>query len=174
MIMWCFVLLSCKNDLNEVAGLNKKNISVETGYQIQSFLSQDAKVKAKLVAPLMLRYQTDTPYVEFPRTLHVDFYNDSTRIESKVDAHYGKYKESDQKVFLKDSVVISNMKGDTVWCRELWWDQQLQQFYTDKAVRIRQPDKFIYGRGLRAEQSMKWFKLDTVNGIMQVPRETLQ
>lgn len=167
-------MFACKNDLDEVKALNEKKTSVETGYRIQSFLSEGAKVKAKLSAPLMLRYQTDTPYVEFPKTLHVDFYNDSARVESRLDTRYGKYKESEQKVFLKDSVVISNLQGDTLWCRELWWDQQLQQFYTDKPVRIRKPGEMYYGRGLKADQSLKWYNLDTVTGIMQVPRETLQ
>ncbi|MBE7172772.1 MAG: LPS export ABC transporter periplasmic protein LptC [Williamsia sp.] len=169
-----FLLSACENDMKEVNALTDKKTSVEEGYQIESYLSQSARMKAKLVAPLMRRYQIDTPYVEFPRTLHVDFFDDSLRIESRLDARYGKYKENEQKVFLKDSVVASNLKGDTLWCRELWWDQQLQQFYTDKAVRIRQPDKMIYGKGMKAAQDLSWFNLDSVTGIIQVPREGLQ
>ena len=170
-----FLLSACENDLREVNALSEKKTSVEEGYQIQSYLSQSAKMKAKLTAPLMKRYLNDSsPYVEFPRSLHVDFFDDSLRMESKLDARYGKYKENEQKVFLKDSVVTSNMRGDTLWCRELWWDQQLQQFYTSKAVRIRQPDKIIYGKGMKAAQDMSWFKLDSVSGIMQVPREGFQ
>lgn len=169
-----FLLSACENDLREVSALSEKKTSVEEGYQIESYLSQSARMKAKLTAPLMKRYMTDSPYVEFPRSLHVDFFDDSLRIESKLDARYGKYKENEQKVFLKDSVVTFNTRGDTLWCRELWWDQQLQQFYTDKAVRIRQPDKMIYGKGLRAAQDISWYNLDTVSGIMQVPREGLQ
>src|SRR5215475_1277024 len=43
-----------------------------------------AKVKGKLTAPYMLRFpRPDTPYAEFPRSLHVDFYNDSMQIESR-------------------------------------------------------------------------------------------
>ena len=170
----CFLLPACENDLREVKALNEKRTSIEEGYQIESYLSQEARMKAKLTAPLMKRYLTDTPYVEFPRTLHVDFFDDSLRIESMLDAHYGKYKENEQKVFLKDSVVISNMKGDTLWCRELWWDQQLQQFNTNKAVRLHQPDKIIYGKGLRAAQNMSWYEFDSIYGIIQVPRQGLQ
>ena len=169
-----FLLCACENDLKEVNKWSEKKTSVDEGYQIESYLSQSARMKAKLTAPLMKRYQTDTPYVEFPRSLHVDFFDDSLRIESKLDARYGKYKESEQKVFLKDSVVVSNLKGDTLWCRELWWDQQLQQFYTNKAVRIRQPDKMIYGKGMKAAQDMSWVNLDSVTGVIQVPREGLQ
>ena len=170
-VLTCFCMLpACENDLKEVTALTEKRNSVEEGYQIESYLSQQSRVKAKLTAPLMKRYQIDTPYIEFPRSLHVDFFDDSLRIESKLDAHYGKYKESEQKVFLKDSVVIFNIKGDTLWCRELWWDQQSQQFHTDKPVRIRQPDKIIFGKGLTAAQNMSWYTLTSVSGIIQVPR----
>ena len=169
-----FLLAACENDLQEVNALSEKKTSVEEGHQIVSYLSQSAKMKAKLTAPLMRRYQTDSPYVEFPRSLHVDFFDDSLRIESKLEARYGRYKENEQKVFLKDSVVVSNLKGDTLWCRELWWDQQLQQFYTNKAVRIRRPDLMIYGKGLKAAQDLSWYNLDSVFGIMQVPRQALQ
>src|ERR1700753_4130834 len=61
----------------------------EEGTNIQAFLSEagltmgqlEARVKGKLRAPFMLHYQrTDSPYFEFPRTLHVDFYKDSIRV----------------------------------------------------------------------------------------------
>ena len=88
----------------------------------------------------MRRSEMDSPYVEFPNTLHVDFYNDSLQIESFMDARYGKWKEQDGKVYLRDSVVVMNiLKGDTLYCKELWWDQKAEKFYTDKPVRFIKP-----------------------------------
>jgi LPS export ABC transporter protein LptC len=125
-------------------------------------------MKAKLTAPYMLRHQSDSAYVEFPRTLHVDFYNDSLKIESVLDARYARYREYEHKVFLKDSVVVINiLKGDTLKTDELWWDQNKQEFYTDKAVRILQPDKTIYGTGLKASQSLDWYDIYHITGIVQ-------
>ncbi|MGI8636113.1 MAG: LPS export ABC transporter periplasmic protein LptC, partial [Segetibacter sp.] len=99
-ITGCFFVWSCENDIREVQDLNKKAISVEEGKQIESYLSENGKIKAKLTAPLMLRYQKDTPKVEFPKSLHVDFYNDSTKVESQLSAKYGRYMENENKVFL--------------------------------------------------------------------------
>ena len=114
----CFFVSSFENDISVVQNLNKKQATVEEGKQIESYLSEAGKVKAKLTAPLMLRYQ-DSAKVEFPKSLHVDFYNDSTKVESKLSAKYGRYLENDNKVFLRDSVVVFNMKGDTLFCKEL-------------------------------------------------------
>jgi LPS export ABC transporter protein LptC len=157
----CFFIFSCKeNDMQKVRDLNKKTVGVEVGKQIESFLSQEGKVKAKLMAPVMMRYQTDTPRVEFPQTLKVDFYNDSTKIGSKLFAKFGRYLENENKVFLRDSVVVFSVAGDTLFCKELYWDQMKSTFYTNKNVIIHTPTQKIYGKGLVADQSFKWYTID--------------
>jgi LPS export ABC transporter protein LptC len=162
----CF-FISCENDINEVNEFLKKQTGIEEGIDITSFLSQEGVVKAKLTSPYMLRHQADSPYIEFPRTLHVDFYNDSVKIESTLDARYARYREYEDKVFLKDSVVVINiLKGDTLRTNELWWDQNTQEFYTDKAVRIYQPDKTIFGNGLRAKQDFTSYDIFHITGTV--------
>jgi|SRR5579859_316099 len=127
-----------------------------------------ARVKGKLTAPYMLRYQlADSPYAEFPRTLHVDFYNDSAKTESQLDAHYGKYLQNQEKVYLRDSVVVKNLqKGDTLRCQELWWDSHTEKFYTDKPVRIYTPDKILYGTGMEADQNFRWYTITKLTGTV--------
>jgi LPS export ABC transporter protein LptC len=151
----CFFVYSCENDIHQVQNLNQKALKIDEIKQVESYLSEDGKVKAKLTAPLMLRYQTDTPKVEFPKTLHVDFYNDSTKVESKLFAKYGRYLDNENKVFLRDSVIVFNIAGDTLICKELYWDQQKALFYTDKNVIIHKRDEKVYGTGLVADQDFK-------------------
>ncbi|GEO10486.1 LPS export ABC transporter periplasmic protein LptC [Segetibacter aerophilus] len=166
----CFFVWSCENDIRDVQNLNKKAINVEEAKQIESYLSENGKVKAKLTAPLMLSYQKDTPRMEFPKSLHVDFYNDSIKIESKLSAKFGRYLQNENKVFLRDSVVVFNMKGDTLFCRELYWDQARAIFYSDKNVIRHSPDSKIYGKGMIADQNFKWFTIKhPYNSYINVP-----
>jgi LPS export ABC transporter protein LptC len=156
----CMVVIACENDVNEVKALGKKNTGVEEGKNIESLLSNNGKLKAKLTAPIMLRYQFDSAMVEFPKTLHVLFYDSLTRVESVLDAKYGRYLENSNKVFLKDSVQVFNVKGDTLWCNELYWDQAKQTFFTDKPAIISQAQQKICAKeGLIADQNFKWFTL---------------
>ncbi|HMH22562.1 MAG TPA: LPS export ABC transporter periplasmic protein LptC [Puia sp.] len=156
----------CENNMKDLPGSGKKKVIPETGRQIESYLSEGAKVKGKLSSPYMLRYmQADSPYVEFPRTLHVDFYNDSLVIESQVDALYGKYFQNQSKVFLRDQVVVKNiLRGDTLHCKELWWDQSTSKFYTDKPVQIYTKDKILFGTGMEADQSFRWYTIKKLTG----------
>ena len=171
LLMGCF-FVSCENDQEVVNALFKKKIAVEEAKNIESYLSQSGTVKAKLTSPYMLRYtgQVDSPFIEFPRTLHVDFYDDSTVIESTLDARYGKYVEYDHKVLLRDSVLVVNIKnGDTLRTQELWWDQDKQEFYTDKPAHVLQRDKTIFAQnGLRAAQNLTSYTLFSSSGPVRV------
>ncbi len=155
LLFCCLVVGSCENDIRQVQALSQKKTSVDQVINVESYLSEDAKMKAKLTAPLMLRTQADTPFAEFPKTLHVDFYNDSTKVESQLFAKYGRYMEKQSKVLLRDSVVVYNVKGDTMRTNELWWDQNAQNFYTDKPVYIHQPNgNIINSIGMKASQDL--------------------
>jgi len=154
-----------------------RQILPEEVLNIESLLSEPstdsagklaAKVKGKLTAPYMLHFQkVDSPYAEFPRSLHVDFYNDTMIIESQLDALYGKYFETQAKVFLRDSVVVRNiLKGDTVHCNELWWDQHTERFTTDKPVRIYMKDKILFGTGMEADQNFRWYTIRKLTGTV--------
>ena len=87
-ITGCFFMYSCENNIQDVKALGIKNINQEVAENIESYMSQEGKVRAKLTSPLMLRTEKDTPVVEFPKTLHVDFYDDSVKIESRLFAKY--------------------------------------------------------------------------------------
>lgn len=135
LISGCFFVCACENDINEVRDLSSKKIGVDEGRNISSFLSMQGRMRAHLTSPYMLRYGGDSASkVEFPNTLHVDFYNDSNKVESQIRADYGRYVEGEKKVFLRGNVVAFNIKGDTLRCPEMYWDQNLGKFYTDKKV----------------------------------------
>jgi hypothetical protein len=71
-------------------------------------------------------------------------------------ANYGIYYDNLNKVFLRDSVMVINKDGDTLRTPELWWDQNMQKFYTDKPARLDGKDKHLTGtQGLEATQDLR-------------------
>jgi LPS export ABC transporter protein LptC len=162
---------ACENNMKTLPNFRQKQVSVDEGRQIVAYLSESSKVKAKLTAPYMRRNEADSPYVEFPNTLHVDFYNDSLVIESVMNAHYGKWRELEDKVYLRDSVVVMNIaKGDTLYCKELWWDKKAEKFYTDKPVQIHKSGgTILYGTGLEAPQDFSGYTIYQITGPFAFP-----
>ncbi len=157
-IAGCIFLSACENSNQEIDALAKKNLGVEEAIQVNVNYTLGGKTKAILQSPLMLRVQDTLPFIEFPKTLHVDFYNDSTKVESLLDARYAKYVESQSKILLRDSVRFIGLKnGDTLYCNELYWDRNrpTYQFYTDKPVQIRTKTHIINGVGFETSQDFK-------------------
>lgn len=165
----CFFICGCENDVKKVKELTENRVTVEEVKGVQSYISEDGKMRAKLVAPLMLRVTTDSQYVEFPQRLHLDFYNDSAKLESWLDCKYGKYYEGMNKAYLRDSVVVISLRGDTLYSADLWWDQNLKIFYTDKYAEYHTRDKNITGeKGLEATQDMTRVTFRSPTGTVQV------
>lgn len=151
--------------MEDVDRFSKKEISVEEGKNIESYLSNGGVLRAKLTAPVLLRHQTEVPRIEFTRSLHVDFYDSLKKIESQLFARYGEYKENQNLVYLKDSIVVFNIKGDTLKTNELFWDQNRQMFYNDKPTTVIQTSagqKILSKDGITADQNLRWFTLKTI------------
>ncbi len=172
-ISGCIFLSACENTAEEIDKLTRKKLGVEEAVNVNVNYTTDGRAKAILRAPLMLRVQDSLPYVEFPKTLHVDFYNEFSVIESILDAKYAKYIESQSMVLLRDSVrFIGLLTGDTLYCDELYWDRNRpdHQFYTDKPVRIRTKMQSINGTGFETSQDFKdKHVINPTNTIIKVP-----
>jgi len=170
LITGCFFVSSCENSIEDINNITSKKTGVEVAKDVKIIYSIGDETKSRITAPLMLRHQEDVPYIEFTKTIHADFFDDSLQVESRLDAHYAKYLETESKVFLKDSVVVINTKGDTLYCNELYWDRRRtgQEFYTDKPVRIRTKTEILDGDGLDAPQDFHNWHLINGRGIVRV------
>ena len=177
------LFLSCSCE-SEILRLSKWEDEDEVYFTVYSFLADKysfwerlkilfgGKTKSILKAPLMLNVQDATPYIEFPNSIHADFYNENGQIESKLTARYGKYKQNQSNVFLRDSVKVINIeKGDTLYCDELYWDRNRvgTEFYTDKPVRIRTKTQLINGRGMESSQDFKNWHIIHSEGFITIP-----
>ena len=86
--------VSCENDEEKINALFTKKLGVDEAVNIESFMSQGGHMRAKLTAPLMLRYQDTGSRIVLPKTLHVDVYDSTLSIESRLDAFYASYFEN--------------------------------------------------------------------------------
>lgn len=164
-----FSVIACENDDKVLKDWTKNVVLKEEATQVISYLSQQGKLRAKIIAPVMDKMASDTVALIFPKKIHCDFFDDSTRLESWLDCRYGIYYENLNKVFLRDSVVVITAKGDTLISPELWWDQNTQLFHTDKYAVYKAPGKnIIGGKGLEATQDLRRITFKETVGTIQV------
>jgi LPS export ABC transporter protein LptC len=153
----CFFMTSCENNVNEVKALNSKQGGIDIGKDVAIYVSDNGRMSAKMMAPVMKKFLVDSgKMIVFPNTIKVDFFKDSNVVDSKLSADYAHYIQEENKIFLRGNVVIFNTKGDTLWCKEMYWDQNTTKFHTDKEVVVKQhsPVSKIYGLGMVASQDL--------------------
>lgn len=168
-ILSCFFFFACENDQKTIDEWTKPKAMIEEAKNIESYLSQGNAIRAKLWAPYMLRYTSDTIYVEFTKSLHVNFFDSLGNVDSHLDSRYGKYYENLNKVYLRDSVLVYNMQGDTLKSPDLWWDQNKQLFYTDQNVWVKKGGTVLRGKGMDAHQDLSDIHIRQVTGLVDMP-----
>ena len=171
-LVGCFFLMSCENDQGTIDAWSKDKLMQEEATEVETLISQNGRMKARLTAPLMFRVMADTQYIEFPKSLHVDFFDDSVLVETRLDSKYGKYFENLNKVYLRDSVIVINRDGDTLRCPDLWWDQATGKFFTDKLSHLDGKDKhLVANQGLEATQDLSIIIFNYPTGPVKFPEK---
>ena len=78
------------------------------------------------------------------------------------------------------NVHIQNLKGEKFDTELLYWDQNKHKVYSDKRVRIEQPDQVIYAIGFESDEQLNKYRFFKTEGIFYVdeentaPMDTLQ
>lgn len=174
-ILFLVLLTACKNkteDINKLVG--KISPQEDKAKGVVFVYSENAKVKARLFAnEFIMNEVAKPPFWDARKGLKVEFYDDSTHVESTLTAHYGRYYPNQQNVLIRDSVVVVNKKGEQLKTEELIWNQKLRKFYTEKFVRIKTPTQIIYGDGLEANEDFSWYQITNIKGLIQVNKSEI-
>lgn len=161
----------CENDPEEVAKMIRETKEVEEAKNIKATFSQGGNLKAILESPIMFRVRADTIYTEFPNSIHVTFYNETGAVENIVQARYAKYFEMLNKVYMRDSVVVYNMTGDTLYAQDMWWDQNKEVFFSRNPVRVRTISQRLIGTGITAKSDFSKYTIENPVGDVAIPED---
>ncbi|MGP1621731.1 MAG: LPS export ABC transporter periplasmic protein LptC [Candidatus Cryptobacteroides sp.] len=152
-----FIVYSCKTKLSVAEQINLKETPLQVVDSIFMLQSSNGKLKMRIEAPVMERYDNDTSSYElFPKGLAVYGYQDGELLESIILSdnarHYQSKKDSKEYWEAFGNVVIKNIiRRETIKTDTIYWDRAKQEIYTDCYVRMYSPKGFMQGYGLRSD-----------------------
>lgn len=156
-------LISCANDLDEINQLfTTVDTNIEHATNVKVIYSDSARVRLQVTGPKLERHVgRQDPKDVFTGGVHVEFLNDQLVTLSWLDAKYLERKQNESLVFVRDSVVLYNKENEKLETSELIWDEENEYIYTDKFVRITQPEKgdTSYGYGFETNKDFTEFKI---------------
>ncbi|MBC8342798.1 MAG: LPS export ABC transporter periplasmic protein LptC [Bacteroidetes bacterium] len=158
-----------KTSLEDVEIITKeRDIPNETALNIEFIFSDSGIVKAKIESPLMELYRGEKPFTEMKNGLKATFYDADGNTNAFLTAKYGKRFSTEKLIELKDSVVVVNVKGDTLKTQELFWDERKDKVYSKRAVRVKTDDEIIYSNGFESDPTFSYYKFYKITGTISL------
>jgi LPS export ABC transporter protein LptC len=152
------MLVSCSNDLDKVKQFTAiENIPDETSTGLHLVQTDSGRVQYELFGKLVESVTMPTQKTKIKDGLEVRFYNKGTgELEAILTAYYGEREAQNDKMMVRDSVIVKNIeKGQQLETEELYW--QNDSIFTKKAVVVRTQDEILWGKGIIADQSFSKF-----------------
>ena len=167
------MLFSCGNPTSVIQQLaSDDTLSGIIAYDIVYYRSDSGIVQVELTAPLMVRVESDSSYLEFPKGFHANVLNNDHEIVSEISADYGINRSEERIVIAIGNVSVENHeKGQSMYSDSLFWYQDTKMIYTRSKVRIVMPDKDIVGDSLVAGEGFDEYTIYNGKAVFEVEDE---
>lgn len=147
----------------------RDSLPIMATYGVTSLISDSGVTRYRLNTDEWLVYDKKKPsYWAFEKGVYLEQFDSLLNIAASVKADTAYYYDREKLWKLVGNVDIKNLKGERFNTELLYWNQATQKIYSDKFIRIEQPDKIITGHGFDSNQQMTIYEIDNVEGIVYV------
>ena len=168
-MLLALLLQGCENDLNKVQRLSAQeaNNKVDSSKVVEIIFSDSARVKARVLTPLLLKYNITVPFYLMPKGVKIYFYDKNLVNTSTVVADSAITKNNDKIIELHRNVVVSSNTGDVFTSDELIWDQLKKQLYSNQPWTMTKTDGTVLnGIHFTSDESFSHYHVDNGNGVI--------
>ena len=116
----------------------------------------------------------DPPYWAFEEGIYLEKFDTLFQTEANIEADTAYYYTKKELWKLMGHVEIQNLKGEHFSTSLLYWDQRKEKIYSDRFIRIKQPDRIITGHGFESNQQMTVYTIHQTEGIFYVDENAQQ
>lgn len=165
-------LVSCEGTLESIeVPETEYNTEVETAKDVTTYYSDEGNVRVKVAAPVLLRFKDrKEPSTEFPQGLEVTFFSSTGKVSSNLTANYAIRKEKKGEVIIRDKVVVSTIKKETIETDELVWNEKEQKIVSDKLTKITTATEEIECMGFKANHDFSEYETGPLKGIKKIKK----
>jgi len=172
-LFFLIVLISCTNDPRLVQEfVSDKQQPIEKIKEAELLHTENGKVKVRLLASCIERFQDIQPALIFSDHLEVYFYNDSSELQSTLIADYASIDEENKIMMAQNNVVLISSDDKKLETDELVWDEKKNKIYTDKKVKITTGKEVVYGEGFTSTPDFKQYSITKIHGTFDFATPT--
>jgi len=159
------IFVSCSNDPKLVQEfVFSEVLPIEKIEGAEMLHTENGKLKVKIVATTIERFNNQEPQLVFSNHLVVYFYNDSALVQSTLQAEYAEINDEKKLMIAKENVILTNIAGKKLESEELIWDEKNNKIYTDKKVKITTLKEVIEGEGFVSNPDFSEYSISKIHG----------
>ena len=164
------VFFSCENDMMAVIRLSTKDsIPDVTINNVHVMQSEMGRPTHELTATKMISFQTNDSYTEFPNGMKIVFFDSLMQPKTELTANYGISWDNRHTMQARGNVIIRNFeKNYQLNTESLFYDQNKKKVSSEEFVKITQPDKIIFGKGMESDELFDNWTIHDVSGTIYV------
>lgn len=161
------IFFSCQNNLKEVQNLGILDSGpLSIAENINAKHTDSGALKMELVSSKMLDYTNRRfAFYEFPDGISLTLY-DKDNNKSHVVADYAIMYDDTQLIDLQGNVVLSTHNLDTLFARQLFYDQGKEWLFTNQPVQFKTPSQLINGNGFDSNRDFTNAGVLEVTGVV--------
>ena len=172
-LIFLILMNSCTNDPKLVQEfISDKQQPIEHIKGAQLLHTENGKVKVRVLANSIERFQDIQPALIFTNQLEVYFYNDSSQLQSTLIADYASIDEEKKIMLAKNNVILISIDDKKLETDELVWDEKKNKIYTDKKVKITTGKEVVFGEGFTSTTDFKEYSITKVHGTFDFTTQT--
>ena len=173
LFLFSVILVACTNDPKLVKEfVSGKHQPTEKIKGAELLHTENGKVKVRVVASSIERFQNIQPELIFSDHLEVYFYNDSSLLQSTLMADYASIDEGKKIMLAQNNVILISIDDKKLETDELVWDESKNKIYTDKKVKITTGKEVIYGEGFTSTPDFKQYSITKIHGTFDFATPT--
>ena len=134
---------------------------------VELYYSENDKVKVKMISELL--YEFENGDREFPKGVHMEFFDVTGKMESTLKANHAYYFKKDDQWRGRGDVEVKNiLKNEQLDTEELYWIPKEKKIFNDVFVTIKRQGDVLYGQGLEAKEDMSDYFIKKPVGDFEV------
>jgi LPS export ABC transporter protein LptC len=141
--------------------VDTKIYPTETAQNVDVVYSDSASLRMHLKTPFMQRFsvRVKEPYMEMPKGLFVEFYDDSGKVKNRLKANYAIKYETRRLMEVKYKVEVTNVYGEKLETEQLVWDEANKKIRSEKFVKITTKKEILMGEGMEANEDFTEYEI---------------
>jgi LPS export ABC transporter protein LptC len=169
---------ACTNDLKKIREISAKQVNspADTTRGVDMIFSDSAKVKARVISPLMLEYQLSKEikqaYTKMPKGIRIIFFDTDKSEMGNIIADTAYYYPATKVFLLLKNVVVTSAKKDVFTSDELKWDQITHKITSSKPINVKMANgNIVHGTSLETNEKFDPYTIPNQTGIIYIDRK---